>query len=127
MAQFNGDENEALPAPRRSHSFAVTEYDAHQEVLRQRDWKLKDVPFYKGKGETHDPFDWDNLDYLDAYPQIYGRRCGSAGIGTLREVGITRPSADDEYSNHPYFHEDKEYMNRDGFLPAVGCRRHREA
>ena len=116
MAQFNGDENEALPGPRRSHSFAVTEYDAHQEVLRQRDWKLKDVPFYKGKGETHDPFDWDNLDYLDAYPQIYGRRCGSAGIGTLREVGITRPSADDEYSNHPYFHEDKEYMNRDGFF-----------
>ena len=27
-----------------------------------------------------------------------------------------RPSADDEYSNHPYFHEDREYMNRDGFF-----------
>ena len=74
MTQFDGNENEALPEARRSHGFAVTEYDAHQEVLRQRDWKLKDVPFYKGKGKEHDPFDWANLDYLDAYQQIYGRR-----------------------------------------------------
>ncbi len=116
MTQIKGTEGEALSEQRRSHSFAVTEYDRHQEVLRRRDWKLKDVPFYKGKGKQHDPFDWANLDYLDAYQQVYGRRCGSAGIGKLREVGIVRPSPDDEYSNHPYFHEDKAYMNRDGFF-----------
>ena len=114
MTQIRGKENEPLAERRRSHGFAVTEYDAHQEVLRQRDWKFADVPFYEGKGAEHDPFAWNDLDYLDTYRQIYGRRCGSAGIGTLREVGITRPSADDEYSNHPYFHEALRRFLEDG-------------
>lgn len=116
MAEVFDNDGEPLPEARRSHSFTRTEYDSHQERLRARNWKLKDVPFYKGKGQAHDPFDWATLDYIDAYPEIYGRRCGSAGIGKLREVGLVVPKPDDEYSNHPYFQEDREYMNRDGFF-----------
>lgn len=116
MTKIFGDEETPLPEQRRSQSFTVTEYDVHQEESRNKDWSLKDVPFYKGKGVEHGPFEWNNVDYRDVYDKIYGRKCGSAGIGKLREVGIVRPTKDDEYSDHPYFHEDKEYMNRDGFF-----------
>lgn len=112
----SGDVDIHLPEGRKSHSFTVTEYDAHQEELRKRNWSLKDVPFYEGRGQEHDSFAWSDVDYIDVYDKIYGRKCGSAGIGKLREVGLVRPTPDDEYSNHPYFHEDKEYMNRDGFF-----------
>lgn len=112
----SGDEEFHLPEGRKSHSFTVTEYDAHQEELRKRNWSLKDVPFYEGQGQEHNSFEWSDVDYIDVYDKIYGRKCGSAGIGKLREVGLVRPTPDDEYSNHPYFHEDKEYMNRDGFF-----------
>ncbi len=117
MTEIFGDEGPALPEPRRSRTYPVTEYDEHQEKLRkQARWSLKDVPGYRGKGKPQDPLAWHDVDYLDVYQKVYGRRCGSAGIGKLREVAIVAPGPDDEYSNHPYFHEDKEYMNRDGFF-----------
>lgn len=108
-------EAKAIPPERRSHQFEITEYDVHQERLRQHHWTLDGVPFYRGKGQVHDPFDWHNFDYLDAYHRIYGRECGAAGIGKLREVGLVRVSADDDYGNHPYVREDPDYLVRDGF------------
>ena len=116
MAEVVGDEVRSLSNARRSQSFELTEYDAHQERMRKKQWRLNDVPFYKGKGNVQDPLDWQNVDYVDVYAKIHGRKCGSAGIGKLREVGIVRPTPDDEYSNHPYFSEDRDYMNRDGFF-----------
>ena len=98
-----------IPDENQSQSFTQTEYDAHQERLRAKKWELKNLPAAGDDGTGE-------LDYIDVYHQIYGRKCGSAGIGKLREVGITVPSADDEYSQHPYFHEDRAYMNRDGFF-----------
>ena len=117
MTEITGKEGPALPEEQQSHSFTVNEYDAYQDQRRkQGDWSLTDLPFYQDNGEPQDPLAWHDFDYVDAYQKIYGRRCGSAGIGKLREVAIVRPSADDEYTNHPYFHEDREYMNRDGFF-----------
>ncbi len=115
MASKNQDTSSAIRPERKSHSFTLTEYDAYQEQLRGKPWSHKEMP--SGENETDvDPFAWRDIDYLDVYERIYGRKCGAAGIGKLREVGITLPTADDEYSNHPYFHEDRAYMNRDGFF-----------
>lgn len=116
MVQGKAEAGRELPPERRSQAFELTEYDAHQEALRQKRWTLEDVPFYRGKGQLHNPFDWHEFDYIDVYEKIYGRRCGSAGIGKLREVGLVRVSPDDDYANHPYFHEDPDYIARDGFL-----------
>lgn len=118
MVQITGKELKPLPTERRSQEFPLTEYDAHQERQRGRNWTLENVPFYKGKGHSleQNPFDWHNYDYLNYYDQVYGRKCGSAGIGNLREVGLIRVSEDDDYANHPYFKEDPDYMTRDGFL-----------
>jgi N-dimethylarginine dimethylaminohydrolase len=105
-----------LRPERKSHSFTLTEYDAYQERLRGKPWSHQEMPKSGENGTDVDPFAWREIDYLDVYERIYGRKCGAAGIGKLREVGITLPTADDEYSNHPYFHEDRDYMNRDGFF-----------
>ena len=118
MTQISGKEGTPLPVGRRSQEFALTEYDAHQERQRRRNWTLNDVPFYKGKGKSleQNPFDWRDYDYLNYYDQVFGRKCGSAGIGKLREVGILEVSEDDNYAEHPYVKEDPGYMDRDGFL-----------
>ena len=118
MGQFTGREGTALPDARRSQEFTLTEYDAHQERQRGRNWTLNDVPFYKGKGKSleQNPFDWHDYDYLNYYDQVFGRKCGSAGIGKLRDVGLVRVSKDDDYADHPYFHEDPDYITRDGLL-----------
>ena len=75
-------------------------------------------PSYKGKGKSleQNPFDWHNYDYLKYYDQVFGRACGAAGIGKLKQVGLLRVSEDDDYANHPYVKEDPGYMDRDGFL-----------
>jgi N-dimethylarginine dimethylaminohydrolase len=93
-----------------------TEYDRHQAELQERVWRLTDQQFYHDWKKEPDPFYWHNVDYLDVYADIYGRRCGSAGIGRLREVGLVRVSEDDVYSDHPYFKEDPKFLSRDGFL-----------
>ena len=76
------------------------------------------MPFYKGKGESlsQNPFDWHDYDYLNYYDQVFGRKCGSAGIGKLRDVGILEVTEDDDYAAHPYYREDPAYMDRDGFF-----------
>ena len=118
MTQISGKEGTQLPEGRRSQEFALTEYDAHQERQRRRNWTLNDVPFYKGKGKSleQNPFDWHDYDYLNYYDEVFGRKCGSAGIGKLREVGLVRVSDDDNYAEHPYMKEDPDYIVRDGML-----------
>jgi len=118
MSQVTGREGKPLAEQYRSQEFKLTEYDAHQERQRGRNWTLNDVPFYKGKGQglEQNPFDWHNYDYLNYYDQVFGRKCGAAGIGKLKQVGILRVSEDDDYANHPYVKEDPGYMDRDGFL-----------
>jgi len=49
---------------------------------------------------------------------VFGRKCGSAGIGKLREVGLVRVSEHDDYGEHPYFVEDPAYMRRDRHMNA---------
>lgn len=66
-----------------------TEYDAWLEQLRAREWTMHDVPFYR-EGVGPNVADWHNLDYLDFYDKVYGRRIGSNGIGKLKEVALTR-------------------------------------
>src|SRR5438552_2820974 len=100
----------------RSQVLEPTEYDRHQEALRNQAWSLKEQKFYQDWQRIPDPFYWHEVDYIDVYPEIYGRRCGSAGIGRLREVGLVRVSDDDVYSDHPYFQEDPQFLSRDGFL-----------
>ncbi len=96
MAQISGREGTRVPETRRSHEFALTEYDAWQERQRGRNWSLaNDVPFYKGKGQEQNPFDWHNYDYLNYYDQVYGRKCGAAGIGRLGESAILEVSSYD--------------------------------
>jgi N-dimethylarginine dimethylaminohydrolase len=59
-----------------------------QERLRDGGFALADVPGYKA-GQQPDPDVWHSLHYNDLYPLIYGRECGSMGIGKLTEVALT--------------------------------------
>ena len=122
MTQVKGSEGKPLSPERRSQQFEATEYDAHQEKQRWRNWTLNDVPFYKGKGQSleQNPFDWHHFDYLNYYDQVYGRKCGAGGIGKLREVALVVVSEDDDYTNHPYFKDDPAYMSRLGFQHTKG-------
>ena len=69
-----------------------TPYEARIQELQRRlhskEFKLEDVPGYR-HGQAPDAAVWHNLDYLDVYPQVYGREMGSNGIGKLREVALT--------------------------------------
>ena len=93
-----------------------TQYDDHLEKLRQRDWQLADVPFYKDGMPTHFT-DYENLDYLDYYEGVWGRKCGeNGGIGRLREVAITKiTEAENEIYNKRYpYHEDLDFTESQG-------------
>jgi hypothetical protein len=114
MSSMDGRSGPPLTKERRSQEFTLTEYDAWQERQRGRNWTLNDVPFYQGKGKSleQNPFDWHDYDYLEYYDQVFGCKCGSAGIGKLREVGLVRVSEHDDYGEHPYFVEDPAYMRQ---------------
>ena len=66
----------------------ASQYEQHLEALRERDWKLDDVPFYE-PGQPTDFAALARLDYQDIYPEVWGRRCGENGIGRLREAAIS--------------------------------------
>ena len=91
-----------------------TQYDEWTEALQKREWKLEDVPFYR-KGQGPDIADWHNVDYLDLYPKIYGRRIGSNGIGKLVEVGLTRIR---EYEKPSLWDEDPAWFEDMGVIAA---------
>jgi N-dimethylarginine dimethylaminohydrolase len=104
-----------LPPERRSHEFVLNEYDAWQERQRGRNWTLGQVPFYRGKGHhaEHNPFDWHRHDFLKYYDQVYGRQCGAAGIGKLKDVGLIRVRKGKE-ADHPFLKEDPEFVRGAG-------------
>lgn len=92
----------------------TTEYDEWTAELQAREWTLQDVPFYE-KGKAPDIGQWHEMDYLDVYPQIYGRKFGSNGIGKLREVGLTRIT---EYERPPLWDQDPEWFAGTGVASA---------
>ena len=114
MTQVKGREGDRLPERRRSHEFVRSEYDDWQERQRGRNWTLEQVPFYRGKGrhDEHDPFDWHRYDFLKYYDQVYGRKCGAAGIGKLRDVGLVRVGEGD--GEHPFLAENPDLLAREG-------------
>jgi N-dimethylarginine dimethylaminohydrolase len=67
-----------------------TYYDEYQAALHAKEWTWDDMPFYRGKGARQSIAPLHDLDYLDVYERVYGRRVGCNGIGLLREVALTR-------------------------------------
>src|SRR5213592_824757 len=78
--------------PARDHtsgSAVATFYDDYQRHLHERRWTWDDIPFYEGKGARQSIAPLHDLDYLDVYQRVYGRKMGANGIGKLREVALT--------------------------------------
>ena len=48
------------------------------------------------------PSDLISTDYADLYPLVYGRECGSTGIGKLREVALTKIT---KHEKNPLYRE----------------------
>jgi N-dimethylarginine dimethylaminohydrolase len=71
-----------------------TYYDDYQAALHDKEWTWDDMPFYRGKGARQSIAPLHDLDYLDVYERVYGRRIGGNGIGKLREVALTRQHED---------------------------------
>jgi N-dimethylarginine dimethylaminohydrolase len=98
---------------------AGSQYEQHLEALKERDWKLEDIPFYE-PGRPTDFADVAQMDYLDIYPEVWGRKCGENGIGRLREVAIS-VITDAEmaaYDERYPFHEDLEWLESHGLQRA---------
>jgi N-dimethylarginine dimethylaminohydrolase len=72
-----------------------TFYDEYQAALHDKEWTWDDMPFYRGKGARQSIAALHDLDYLDVYERVYGRRVGSNGIGKLREVALMRTERDE--------------------------------
>ena len=78
-----------MPTPLANHKVPYeTRTEELQEKSRKGTFDLNDVPGYV-QGQQPDPAIWQNLDYQEVYPQIWGRKCGSTGIGKLKEVALT--------------------------------------
>lgn len=70
---------------------------------------IKEIPFYEKGKYAEAAFKWHNVDYLDFFDKIYGKFWnGGAGIGRLREVGLTRIM---ESENNPFVAEDPGYFD----------------
>jgi len=76
----------------------ATFYDEYQRRLHERRWTWDDIPFYEGSGARQSIAPLHDLDYLDVYERVYGRRIGATGIGRLREVALTRRAEQEEYA-----------------------------
>ena len=89
-----------------------TPYEARIQELQRRlhnkEFKLEDVPGYR-HGQAPDAAVWHNLDYLDVYPQVYGREMGSNGIGKLREVALTTITPNEM---NPMFEDDPDFFHQ---------------
>lgn len=96
-----------------------TVFDRYQAALREREWTWDDVPFRQAAGETLDITPWHDLDYLDVYERVWGRKMGCNGIGKLQEVALARIT---ETENQVY-DERFPYAADPGFLEAHGLGR----
>jgi N-dimethylarginine dimethylaminohydrolase len=86
-----------------------TAFDEYQRYLRDKEWTWDDVgDFYEGKGTEQSIVPLQELDYLDVYERVYGRKIGANGIGRLEEVALSRIT---EAENRIY----------DGALPYKGA------
>ena len=97
----------------------VSPYEQAQAERRARDWGVADLPF---AAEGIDAAGWryEDLDYGEIYPQVWGRPCGENGIGRLREVAISRiTDAEVQVYDERYpFHEDPIWLESQGLLRA---------
>lgn len=75
-----------------------------QELVTSQSYSLSDTPGYAQgvKGNTH------GVSYQELYPLVWGRECGSAGIGRLREVAI---SAVNEHEFAEVFRQDPDFFH----------------
>jgi N-dimethylarginine dimethylaminohydrolase len=89
-----------------SGSVPTTKLEQFWRSKQQRKWSLSDIPFYS-PGKSPDIRAWQNLDYLDTYPKVYGDNWGANGIGKLREVALVRIT---EFENCPAYSEDPIYF-----------------
>src|SRR5262249_52329808 len=98
---------------------SATEYEAHLNELRNKQWKSSDIPFYRKNGST-DLWDFQDLHYRDTYEKVIGRRCGQNGIGRLREVGITKITEAENavYDTRYPFHKDLKWLESQGLWRA---------
>ena len=107
-----------------------TDFDRYQAFLQQKKWTWDDVPFYK-KGEKLDITPWHDLDYMDVYEKVYGRKMGCNGIGKLREVALTKISEAENQlydSRFPYVN-DMTFLEGHGLgqIPDIAlCQRQQE-
>jgi N-dimethylarginine dimethylaminohydrolase len=108
-----------------------TYFDEYQEALYRKRWTWDDMPFYQGRGARQSIAALHDLDYLDVYEKVHGRKMGCNGIGKLREVALTAVT---EAENQVY-DERFPYVRDNGFLEAHGlgripdvdlCRRQQE-
>lgn len=95
-------------------SAPLNQYEAFEKTQQERAWSLTDVPFYE-KGKGPNVYEWHNLDYLDYYDKVYGRKFGSNGIGKLCDVGLTRIT---EHEVPPLWDEDPVYYEATGVAQA---------
>ena len=94
----------------------TTQFDEYQKALHERRWTWADIPFYHGPGTRQTVSELHDLDYLDVYERVYGRRMGCNGIGKLREVALTRiTEAENQVydERHPYVH-DRAFLDAHG-------------
>lgn len=91
-------------------------YKLHLERLRDESelW----TPPFEPSGEGEDAL--SDIDYLDLYPKVWGRKCGDNGIGHLREVAISIITAAENavYDPRYPFHEDPAWLESQGLLQA---------
>lgn len=85
----------------------------------RQDFRVEDLPF---AAQGIDPAGWayEELDYLDVYPHVWGRRCGENGIGRLREVALSRiTDAELQVYDERYpYGQDRVWLESQGLLEA---------
>jgi N-dimethylarginine dimethylaminohydrolase len=109
----------------------ATFYDDYQRRLHERSWSWADIPFYGGRGAPQSIAPLHELDYLDVYERVYGRRIGANGIGKLREVALTRitDAENQVYDERFPYAQDPAFLEAHGLgrIPDVDrCRRQQE-
>jgi N-dimethylarginine dimethylaminohydrolase len=94
-------------------------FEAALAERRARNWGVADLPFAQ---EGIDAAGWayEDLDYGDVYPAVWGRPCGENGIGRLREVALSRiTDAELQVYDERYpFHGDPVWLESQGLLRA---------
>ncbi len=90
-----------------------TDFDSYQKELRQREWKLEEIPYYE-KGKRPDITKIHDLDWLDIKKKVYGRDFGQNGIGKLKEVALVKITQDEVFTDHPLYNKDPEFFLQTG-------------